>query len=568
MLDFKVIKDEKTGEKILETSLSGKAILTIPQLNKGTAFSEHERSEFKLRGKLPIRIETLAEQVNRSYLQFQLFETKLQKSIFLNNLHNTNQVLFYALVKDHIVEMFPLIYTPIIGTFVKEYSREFRQARGLYITHSDKNDLDEILNNRSNPEIDIIVVTDGERVLGLGDQGVGAIAIPVSKLIVYSLCGAIDPNRTLPIMLDVGTNNQELLNDPLYLGLRHRRIETAAYDEFIAAFISAVKKKFPHIYLHWEDFGRQNANRNLEKYREEITSFNDDIQGTGVVALAALLSGIKKTQQKMTEQRIVIFGAGSAGTGVAEQICSAIIKAGLSEQEARKCFWLVDAQGLITEDKELTAAQKPFARSLKDVQNWSVNNNNFITLEEVVNHVKPTVLIGTSAVSSAFNKEIVQSMAKFVEHPIILPLSNPTEKSEANPQEVIAWTENKALMATGSPFDDVIFHEQKIPIAQCNNAFAFPGIGLGAISCRAKMVSDDMLLIAAESLSDYAITHVPEESMLLPRLEDVEKVALHIAKAVAHEAVKEKLSSVNEKKIPELIQKHTWEPHYLKYKKV
>lgn len=565
MLDFKVFRDPQTGEKILETSLSGKAILTIPQLNKSTAFSETERHDFKLKGKLPDKIETLQEQINRSYIQFKQYETKIQKSLFLTNLHNTNQVLFYGLIKQHILEMTPLIYTPIVGSIVKEYSREFRQARGLYITYNDQDDLNEILDNRSNPQIDIIVVTDGERVLGLGDQGIGAMAIPVSKLMIYSLCGTIDPNRTLPIMLDVGTNNQELLNDPLYLGLRHRRIDEEKYDHFIAKFIDAVKKRFPFVYLHWEDFGRQNANRNLQKYREKITSFNDDIQGTGVVALAALLTAIKRTKNKMTDQRIVIFGAGSAGIGVAEQICSILMKYGLSEQEARKCFWLVDVPGLLTDDKDLTNAQKPFARKLEEINNWQLENTQLISLEDVVRNVKPTALIGCSTVPSAFNKTIIELMAKNVDQPIILPLSNPTEKSEANPLEVINWTENKGLIATGSPFDDVTYKGEVIPISQCNNAFAFPGIGLGAICSQAKIVSDNMLLAAAESLSEYTIQNSQYNSMLLPSLDDIEKVALYIANAVAKEAVQEKLSDVTEDQIAELIQKYQWQPQYFRY---
>lgn len=561
MLDFKITKNN--NDIHLETSLTGKELLTISQLNKGTAFTAEERHAFGLKGKLPDHIETLEQQIFRAYQQFQQFETKKQKNIYLNVLHNTNQTLFYAIVKQHLTEMMPLIYTPMVGMRVKEYSREFRHVRGLYITHNDIDSIEEILNNRTNPEINLIVVTDGERVLGLGDQGVGGIEISVSKLMIYSLAGAIDPNHTLPIFLDVGTNNQELLNDPFYLGLRHPRITGQAYDDFIAAFVGGVKRKFPQVFLHWEDFGRCNAPRNLNRFRDAICSFNDDVQGTGIVALAALLSAVKKLKSKLTEQRIVIFGAGSAGTGVANQIYSAMIADGLSEKETRKCFWLVDKPGLITQYlPDLTLEQIPYARTKEEITAWQAQNQQYISLLEVIEHVKPTVLIGTSAFPGAFNETIVKTMAKYTARPIIFPLSNPNENSEATATDLINWTNNQVLIATGSPFDPVEYQGQIVQIPQCNNAFAFPGIGLGAISVKAKKVSDSMLLAAAHALSEWNL----KDNYLIPPIDKLDEVAKEIALAVANKAMQEGLAEITEN-IEEAIEKNRWLPKYLTYKR-
>lgn len=568
MLNFRYIKDAN-GQEWLETSLFGKALLTIPQLNKGTAFTLEERKQFGLVGKLPPKVETLEEQITRAYQQYCQFEGLLQKNIYLTVLHNINQTLFFGLVKRHLTEMIPVIYTPIVGTRVKEFSREFRQARGLYITYEDKDQISEILDNRSNPDIDLIVVTDGERILGIGDQGIGGIDIPISKLAMYTFCGAIDPNRTLPIMLDVGTNNPDLLKDPLYLGLRQNRITGNDYDTFVKAFVTAVKEKFPKIFLHWEDFGRNNAHRNLNLYRDVLCSFNDDIQGTGVVTLAALLSAVNQLNSKLSEQRIVIFGAGSAGTGIADQIYAAMLNHGLSEQEARARFWLVDKMGLLTENLSgLTPHQQPYARKKEEIKSWKVKDQNNISFLEVVSIVKPTILIGCSAMSGAFTKEIVQTMAANVARPIIFPLSNPTEKAEAMPADLIAWTDNKALIATGSPFEDVVYKGQKISIAQCNNFFAFPGIGMGTIAVKAKKVSDNMLLVAAKTLGEYTQKYKKDQASLLPSIEDVEHVVKTVALAVAHEAKREGLTTVNSKPIEELIENNKWEPSYLPYRKM
>lgn len=569
MLDFKIINDKKN--QWIETSLTGKLLLNIPQLNKGTAFSEEERKNFGLLGKLPAQVETLEEQVKRTYLQFKAYENNpLQQNIYLNNLHDKNSVLFYKLVSQNLAEMFPVIYTPIVGTAVKKYSREFRQARGLYIAYKYRDRIAEILDNRSHPEIDLIVVTDGERILGIGDQGIGGMDIPIAKLMVYTLCAGINPLRTLPILLDVGTNNQELLADPLYLGLRHPRITGKDYDDFIDDFVTIIKNKFPNVFLHWEDFGRQNATRFLEKYRTHTCSFNDDVQGTAVVTLSALLAAVKTNHSELKDQKIIIFGAGTAGIGVAEQIMAALKKTGLSEVEARSRFWLIDQAGLLTTNSShLTAGQKPFARDVTEIQNWHVESRENITLYETIKNLHPTILLGFSAQKGAFTEAVVKEMAKHCKRPIIFPLSNPNEYAEATPENLLKWTEGQAMIATGSPFPDVNFKGRNYIITQCNNAFAFPGIGLGIIATKAKRLTDEMLWVACETLSQFAPCLREPFAPLLPPITQAREVAKAIALQVAAQAQIENLmTNTNGVSLVTLIDQIIWQPTYLplKYK--
>ncbi len=570
MLDFCYKKDPKTGQCYIETSLSGKPLLTTPQLNKSTAFNYEERREFGLLGKLPPRIETLQEQVNRTYQQFNTFDTFLEKNIYLNNIHNINQIVFYALLEQHLEEMLPVIYTPIVGTAVKSFSKEFRKARGLYISYPERDYMDEILDNRSNPEIDIIVVTDGEGVLGIGDQGVGGMDIPIAKLMVYSICGGIDPTRTLPIQLDVGTNNQELLAEPLYLGWREKRIHGKAYDDFVETFIQSVKRKFPNAFLHWEDLGRGNARRVLDKYRDQLCTFNDDIQGTGAVCLAAIIAALKHKHETFADQRIVIFGAGSAGTGIAEQIALAMQNASMAEQDIYDKFWLVDRQGLLMDDMpDLTDMQKIFACHPEQIKNWVNDDKNCMTLAEVVANVKPTILIGCSSQPGTFTETIIKTMASHVTLPVIMPLSNPTERVEAHPKDILEWTHGKALIATGSPFEPINFNGKEVKIAQCNNALIFPGIGLGIVAVQAKRCTDSMLLAACDALSDFAPINQQQDSPLLPSLANAREAAKQIAIAVARQAIKEGLSDMDSHTdLNTLITERMWYPHYLpmKYK--
>ena len=546
-------------EDHIETDLTGKYLMTVPQLNKSTAFTREERKIFGLEGKLPARIETLSEQVNRAYLQFSRYQTDLQKHIYLNNLHDKNQILFYQLITENLTEMVPLIYTPCIGAAVQEYSHEFRQARGLFISYEDKDNIETIFDNRTNTNIDLIVVTDGEGVLGIGDQGVGSINIPIAKLMIYSLFAGISPLRTLPVYLDTGTNNPALLNDKFYLGNRHPRLSQEEYDEFIAAFVKAVQKKFPLAFLHWEDFGRENASRILTAYQEKCCTFNDDIQGTGAVALSAILAGIKKSGLSLEDQRIIIFGAGTAGVGIAEQIYRALLKQGLTPEEAQQKFWLIDREGLITcYSKNLTPGQLFFAR--KDFP----PNTEPVSLLNVIERIKPNILIGCSSRAGAFTEEIIKKMAGFTSYPLIFPLSNPTDHVEALPQDIIRWTDGRALVATGSPFEPVNYNNKFYPIAQCNNALVYPGIGLGILASRSRLLTDDMLYIAAQALSEFC-----NDTALLPSLAHCHKATLAIAKAIMKEAVKQKLARINlPDNLDSYLEKIIWKPQYLplKYK--
>jgi malate dehydrogenase (oxaloacetate-decarboxylating) len=429
--------------------------------------------------------------------------------------------------------------------------------------------MEEILDNRSHPEIDLIVVTDGEGILGIGDQGIGGMDIPIAKLMLYTLCAGINPLRTLPIMLDVGTNNEKLLNDPLYLGLRQPRIQGKDYDDFIEHFIATVKRKFPHVFLHWEDFGRNNAKRNLDRYRDKICSFNDDIQGTGAVALAALLAAVQATGSKLQDQRIVVFGAGSAGMGVVEQISAAMKHEGLSEREVRQRFWLIDQPGLLLNNMPaLTPAQQPFARDPNELVTWPAKNNKLIDLLTVIQQVQPTVLIGCSGRGGAFTQNVIVEMARHCSRPIIFPLSNPTDYAEATPADLLHWTDGKALIATGSPFLDVNYQDKNIAIAQSNNALVFPGIGLGILAAKACQLSDGMLWAACCALRDSAPILHNVHAPLLPSLAEASQVAYTIALAVAKQAQCEGLSALlAEEKIEMRIKDLQWYPHYVPLRK-
>ena len=568
MLDFAKIIDKKTGKPMIKTSITGKHLLALPQLNKGTAFTQSEREVFGLLGKLPHRIETLDEQVTRAYLQLSQYTTPLQKNIYLNNLHDKNHILFYQLLAQHIEELIPIIYTPTVGQAVQAFSREYRQPRGLYISHTYQEDLETILKNRSNPDIDLIVVTDGEGVLGIGDQGIGGMDIPVAKLMVYSACGGIDPSRTLPIFLDVGTNNVELLDDPLYLGCRHNRIYADEYDKFMDKFIHSIQKYFPHAFLHWEDFGRNNANRILLKYQHQLCSFNDDIQGTGATTLAALLAAADATELPLIQHRFVIYGAGSAGMGVSDQIVSALVRLGLRREEAYHRFCLVDRQGLLIDtDPNLTPAQKPYARKHVEFQHWNTTDKTQLTLADTVKAFRPTILIGCSAQPGHFTQEIITHMASYCERPIIFPLSNPDQKCEAKPFDILTWTQGKALVATGTAFDMVRLENRIFTIAQCNNALIFPGIGLGVITVQAKQVNEAMLWAAAEALSELSPIREDHFLPLLPSLCDAEQISKKVALAVARAAIASKVARKHPKNLEKLIEDSYWKPDYLPFKK-
>lgn len=561
MPKFRSITDKNAKVLYLETNALGSTLLTTAKLNKGTAFTETERQQFRLLGKLPYSIESLQQQEMRAYQQFLKKENNLEKHLYLRSLHNSNEVLFYKLVSQHLTEMLPILYTPTVGKAVEQFSQEFQQPRGLYLSYPDKERISEILENRLNPEVDIIVMTDGEGVLGIGDQGIGGMDICIAKLMVYVLCAGVNPNRVLPLQIDVGTNNEHLLNDPMYLGWRHPRLIGEKYDEMIETVVSAIRKKLPRAYLHWEDFGRENARRNLERYHNQMCTFNDDMQGTGAVTLVALLAALKRTKIPLTEQRVVIVGAGTAGTGIADQLCAGMVREGLSEQEALSRFYLVGRHGLIYDSMaNLTAFQKPYAQRLKG------QSMTPLQLYDVVQRFKPTVLIGCSGQGGIFTEAIVKTMAAQVEYPIIFPLSNPTEKSEATPDDLLHWTEGRALIATGSPFGQVDFKGEKISIAQCNNALIYPGIGLGVLVAQASRLSEAMLWEACKALSSFASNTQDIKKALLPNFEDVQAISRCIALAVATQARREGLAKVNESvNLAEEIERQFWTPEYVNY---
>lgn len=569
MFKFKTIHNPQGGISHIETSLTSHELLNTAKLNKGCAFPTDERELFHLTGLLPTQIETLEQQVARMHMQYHEQKTNLSKNIYLNALHDYNETLFYKLVSQHLEEMLPIIYTPTVGEAVQRFSLEHRKPRGLYINYSDRHRIDKILDNRLPPEVDLTVVTDGEAVLGIGDQGIGGINISNAKLMVYTLCGGINPHRFLPIQLDVGTNNPLLLNDPMYLGWRHERISGQAYYDFIDAFVQAITKKFPSIFLHWEDVGRHNAVHILDQYRDQHCTFNGDIQGTGVVALASVLAATKASGTPLQDHRIVIMGAGTAGTGIAEQLYNAFIQAGISPEEARSHFWLIDKPGLLTTAQPLLPFQTAYARQSHETSKWQLQNPHHIGLYDVVKNIKPTILIGCSTVTGAFTEEIIKMMAAHVERPIIMPLSNPTSLSEAHPQDLLQWTKGKALIATGSPFTDITYQDKPYRIAQSNNALAFPGIGLGCIAAKATRVSNEMLWTATQTLSQCSPAILDTSAPLLPKLSEAKKISLSIALAVAEQARAEGLAQVSDTaNLKSLIEQSVWEPAYYPYRKI
>lgn len=569
MFSFKEVPDSKGRISEIETPLFGKDLLINPKLNKGSAFTQEERETFGLIGKLPEHVESLEQQVKRYYQQYKQQPNDLAKNNFLNGVKQRNETLFYHLAMHHLDEMLPIIYTPTIGDAVKNFSFQFNTPQGLYFAYPERDKLDVILKNRFVNEIDLIIVTDGEGVLGIGDWGVGGMDILIGKLMVYTLCGGINPRRVLPIQFDVGTNNQALLDDPMYLGWRHPRITGKDYDDFIDQAVGVIRKEFPTIYLHWEDFGRDNARKNLNRYRDKMCTFNDDMQGTGAITLASIFSGLKASGQDIKDQRIVFFGAGTAGCGIADQIARAMVEAGMSEAEARKHFWLLDRPGLLLDSmNDLPDFQCPYARPADEISDWKLNDANHIELIDVVRNVKPTILIGCSTVHGAFNEEVVREMASHVEHPLIFPLSNPTSKAEADPSDLLKWSNGKAMFATGSPFPDVSYDKLTQRVSQCNNAFIFPGLGLGIIACQAERVTDAMISTASNTLSEFSPAIKNKSAPLLPDFDQAHEISKQIALAVGEQARKEGVAGIGDDvDLKARIEAIFWQPEYLPYKK-
>ncbi|HTF62767.1 MAG TPA: NAD-dependent malic enzyme, partial [Edaphobacter sp.] len=499
----------------------GMDLLNRQGLNKGTAFTEEERTEFGLQGLLPPQVETLDEQVVRAYEAFQKKDNDLERHIYLRALQDTNEVLFYRLMVDHIEEMTPLVYTPTVATAIEQFSHIYRRPRGLFIPYPLRDSIPQLLRNRPNKDVDVIVVTDGERILGIGDQGAGGLGISIGKLSLYTTIGGVRPERTLPIVLDVGTNNKERLNDPEYLGWRHERITGQAYFDFVDQFVQAVKQEFPETCLQWEDFATPHARPILQRYRDQLLTFNDDIQVTAAVVLGAVLGAVDVTGKSLNEQQIVMLGAGGSGIGVADGLRTAMISEGVSEEEARSRFWIVDKDGLLHSGRnDLSPEQRVYAQPEINVAGWPRSFNGQIGLADVIGKLNATVLIGFSTVGGAFSEPIVREMARKVERPIIFPLSNPTSKSEATAEDLIRWTDGRALVASGSPFAPVTHNGRKITIAQCNNVHIFPAIGLALVASGARRVTDAMMQAAARALAANSPALKDPSASLLSSLKD------------------------------------------------
>ncbi len=542
---------------------SGAWALEDPLFNKGTAFTEEERSALGLRGLMPSVVETLDQQVARCYQAFREQPSDIARHINLRALQDLNETLFYRLVTDHAEEMLPIIYTPTVGLACQRFSEIYRRPRGLFIAYPDRDRIGEILRNRPRREIDVIVVTDGQRILGLGDQGIGGMGIPIGKLSLYTALGGMDPARTLPVLLDVGTDNPELLDDPMYLGWRHRRVDGPDYDEFVDRFVQAVRAELPHVLLQWEDFATPHALPILERYRDQLLTFNDDIQGTAAVVVAALSAAAVATGSRPRDQKIVMLGAGSAGIGVCDQIVRSMIADGLSDKEARAQIYVVDVGGLLTEDRRgISPAQRRYAHPSGAVPAPVTGRR--AGLKEVVEAVHPTALIGLSTATGAFTEEVVRAMAAAVARPIIMPLSNPTSRSEARPQDLADWTDGRALVAAGSPFPAMKVGDSSVPVAQCNNVYVFPGLGLAVTAVRATRITDAMMTAAASAICGAATIHDDAHGMLLPDRADLAETATAVARAVGRAAVADGVAPpLSEAGIDDAVQRTRWQARYM-----
>ena len=548
------------------TKLRGRQVLSDPRLNRGTAFSYAERRELGITGLVPPAHVTLDQQVARVYAQYQRQPDDLAKNVLLTEIHDRNEVLFYRLLISHLTEMLPIVYTPTISQAIKSYSHEYRRPRGVYLSadHPDLIEESLLATGLESHDLDLIVATDAGAILGIGDWGVGGMRIAVGKLAVYTAAGGIDPDRSVAVMLDVGTDRQSLLDDPLYIGNRHPRVSAEEYDRFLDAFVQAVSKLFPQAMLHWEDIGLSNARRLLDRYRDQLLTFNDDIQGTGAVNLAAVLAAVRATGTSLAEHRVVIYGAGTAGTGIADQLRAQMLADGLAEHEARARFWALDRAGLITSDMNgLSDTQRRLARDPAEVAGWQRDDEiGGIDLAEVVSRVHPTILIGTSTRTKAFTEDVVRDLAAHVHRPVILPMSNPTELSEADPADLIRWTDGRALVATGSPFEPVDYAGTRYVIGQANNALVFPGIGLGVIASRASRVTDGMLAAAAHAVADLTDTSTPG-APLLPLIEELRDTSVAVAVAVARAAWQDGVArTFLEGDLDRHVRSMMWEPAY------
>ena len=551
-----------------QVSLSGFDLVNSPRLNKGTAFSDQERDAFDLYGLLPPHVGSLDEQIERRMQALAEQPTAFLKYSFLHDLQDTNETLFYALLVRNIEQMLPLVYTPAVGEGCQRFSEIWKKPRGLFLSYPNKDRIDQILSHPRYDGVKCIVVSDGERILGLGDQGAGGMGIPIGKMALYTALGGIHPEHCLPILLDVGTDNEDRLKSPIYIGWRHHRVRGEEYDAFVDVFVNSVKKRWPHVLLQWEDFAGSNAARFLARYRNELCTFNDDIQGTAAVAAATLISAINVTGVPLERQKIAMVGFGSAGIGITNLLAQFMRDKGLTEEEARNRFYAIDRYGLITEHgKDVRPEQLPYARTEQEVRGWTQPNGE-ITLLDVVRHAKPSVLIGVSGQPGAFSEQAVREMAKYADRPVIFPLSNPTSRSEATAQDLMDWTEGRALIGTGSPFDPVDVGGRKVHITQTNNSYIFPGLALGIIASKARYVTDTMVKAAAQELVRHLPTQKDKEASLLPPLSEARELGRSIAQAVGKQAIQDGQAQVaDEDSLNRELQANIWEPAYEAYER-
>jgi malate dehydrogenase (oxaloacetate-decarboxylating) len=552
----------------VQVSLSGFSLINSPRLNKGTAFSDHERDDFDLHGLLPPHVGSMDEQLERRMHVLDRQPSPFAKYSFLRDLQDINETLFYALLVRNVEKMLPLVYTPTVGEGCQRFSEIWRKPRGLFLSYPNRDRIASILNHSRYDGVKCIVVSDGERILGLGDQGAGGMGIPIGKMALYTALGGIHPENCLPILLDVGTDNEDRLKDPIYVGWRSKRVRGKEYDDFVETFVSAVKTRWPHVLLQWEDFAGVNAARLLSRYRHQLCTFNDDIQGTAAITAATLVSAVNVTGIPMEQQKIVVVGFGSAGLGVTDLLTQLIADRGIPIEEARKRFYAMDFWGLITENRQhVEVEQRPYARTEQEVQSWRQPNGD-ITLFDVVRNVKPTVLIGLSGHAGTFSEQVVREMATHTARPVIFPLSNPTSRSEAAPQDLMNWTEGRALIGTGSPYAPVTFGGQTFHIAQTNNSYIFPGLALGIIASKARFVTDSMVKAAATELIRRLPTQTDKQAALLPPISQSRDFSRPIAQAVGLQAIKDGQAQVTgADALNAELDANFWEPEYVPYER-
>jgi len=550
----------------MKVPLTGPDLINSSRFNKGTAFPEGERDAFHLHGLLPSHIGTLEDQRSRRLKGLASIQAPIEQYRFMRDLQDSNETLFYSLITHHVEETLPIVYTPTVGEACQKFSEIWRKPRGLFISYPNRQRIDQIFADARYDGVRCIVVSDGERILGLGDQGAGGMGIPIGKMALYTALAGIRPEWCLPILLDVGTDNAERLADPLYIGWRSKRVRGAEYEEFVDTFVSAVKRRWPEVLLQWEDFAGGNAAKFLARYRDQLCTFNDDIQGTAAVAAVTLLSAVNITGVPLTEQRIVFLGFGGAGIGIASLIASMMQDAGLSEREAHGSVYAVDRHGLVIEGGlGIQPGQEPFARSRAEVAGWKIANPDEIGLLDVVRNAKPTALIGVSGQAGAFTEDVVRTMAGAVDRPIIFPLSNPVSRSEATPQQIVDWTAGRALIGVGSPFPAASYQGRPVSFAQTNNSYVFPGLALGILSSRARHVSDAMIKSAALGLAELLPTHRDKTAPLLPPLGSIRSISRAVARAVGIQAIKDGLARVDESGLDKELVANIWEPEYEPY---